>query len=152
MPASPRRFGQLPDLAVPDDFDKPLPEDGWPSDDLDDWPFDAPSVDVARLRESLRSSEADVAAGRTFGEDEIRARYGVQQSDTGRSEQETAYLLRSPENARRLMEAIARDKFGRQQRENEVDEHVAAGRVTVHDDADAFLGHLDQLDAQADDA
>jgi AbrB family looped-hinge helix DNA binding protein len=36
-----------------------------------------------------------------------------------------------------------------QQREKEVDEHVAAGRVTVHDDGDAFLGHLDQLDAQA---
>jgi hypothetical protein len=26
---------------------------------------------------------------------------------------------------------------------------VAAGRVTVHDDGDAFLGHLDQLDAEA---
>lgn len=35
-----------------------------------------------------------------------------------------------------------------QQREKEVDEHVAAGRVTVHDDGDAFLGHLDQLDAE----
>ena len=39
---------------------------------LDDWP-----IDVADLRESLRESEADIAAGRTFGEDEIRARYGV---------------------------------------------------------------------------
>ena len=149
MPASPRRFGQLPSIAVPDDVDTPLPEDDWPREDLDD---DDPSVDVARLRESLMSSEADVAAGRTFGEDEIRARYGVRQSNPGSSEQETAYLLRSPENARRLMEAIARDKFGRQQRENEVDEHLAAGRVTVHDDADAFQGHLDQLDAQADDS
>jgi len=36
-----------------------------------------------------------------------------------------------------------------QRREKEVDEHVAAGRVTVHDDGDAFLGHLDQLDAEA---
>jgi antitoxin YefM len=27
--------------------------------------------------------------------------------------QETVYLLRSPENARRLMEAVARDKAGR---------------------------------------
>ncbi|BBZ15075.1 hypothetical protein MBRA_52700 (plasmid) [Mycobacterium branderi] len=27
--------------------------------------------------------------------------------------QETVYLLRSPENARRLMEAVARDKTGR---------------------------------------
>jgi bifunctional DNA-binding transcriptional regulator/antitoxin component of YhaV-PrlF toxin-antitoxin module len=36
-----------------------------------------------------------------------------------------------------------------QQREMEVDEHVAAGRVTVHDDGDAFLDHLDHLDAQA---
>lgn len=25
-PTPPRRFGQLPDLAVPDDFDDPLPE------------------------------------------------------------------------------------------------------------------------------
>ena len=39
-----------------------------------------------------------------------------------------------------------------QQREKEVDAHVAAGRVTVHDDADAFLDHLDRLDVQADDA
>lgn len=45
--------------------------------ELDDWPFDDPSVDVARLRESLMQSESDIAAGRTFGEDEIRARYGV---------------------------------------------------------------------------
>lgn len=36
-----------------------------------------------------------------------------------------------------------------QQREKEVDEHVAAGRVTVHDDSEAFLDHLDHLDAQA---
>jgi AbrB family looped-hinge helix DNA binding protein len=36
-----------------------------------------------------------------------------------------------------------------QQREKEVDEHVAAGRVTVHGDGDAFLDHLDHLDAQA---
>jgi AbrB family looped-hinge helix DNA binding protein len=36
-----------------------------------------------------------------------------------------------------------------QQREKEVDEHVAAGRVTVHNDGDAFLDHLDHLDAQA---
>ena len=99
------------------------------------------------------SSEADVAAGRTFGEDEIRARYGVRQSNPGSAEQETAYLLRSRVNARQLREAIARDRFaGQQQREAEVDEHVATGQVTVHDDADAFLGHLDQLDAESDDA
>jgi AbrB family looped-hinge helix DNA binding protein len=36
-----------------------------------------------------------------------------------------------------------------QQREKEVDEHVAAGRMTVHVDGDAFLGHLDHLDAEA---
>lgn len=40
--------------------------------ELDGWP-----INVADLRESLRESEADIAAGRTFGEDEIRARYGV---------------------------------------------------------------------------
>lgn len=36
-----------------------------------------------------------------------------------------------------------------QRRERAVDEHVAAGRVTIHDDGDAYLGHLDQLDAEA---
>ncbi len=36
-----------------------------------------------------------------------------------------------------------------QQREKQVDEHVAAGRVTVHDYGDAFLNHLNHLDAQA---
>lgn len=34
-----------------------------------------------------------------------------------------------------------------QEREREVDAHVAAGRLTVHDDGDALLNHLDQLDA-----
>ncbi len=34
-----------------------------------------------------------------------------------------------------------------QQREREVDDHVAAGRVAVHDDGDALLEHLDRLDA-----
>ncbi|GAS98573.1 uncharacterized protein RMCC_5538 [Mycolicibacterium canariasense] len=68
---------ERPDLGVPDDRDEPSAEDDWPVDDLDDWPFDDLSVDVARLRESLMESEADIAAGRTFGEDEIRARYGV---------------------------------------------------------------------------
>jgi bifunctional DNA-binding transcriptional regulator/antitoxin component of YhaV-PrlF toxin-antitoxin module len=36
-----------------------------------------------------------------------------------------------------------------QQRETEVDEHVAAGRVTVYNDGDAFLDHLGHLNAQA---
>lgn len=39
-----------------------------------------------------------------------------------------------------------------QQREKEVEAHVAAGRVSVHEDADAFLGHLDHLEALADEA
>jgi AbrB family looped-hinge helix DNA binding protein len=34
-----------------------------------------------------------------------------------------------------------------QQREREVDDHVAAGRVTVHRDGDSLLEHLDRLDA-----
>ncbi len=68
---------QRPDLGVPEDCDEPSPEEDWPINDLDDWPFDDPSVDVARLRESLMESEADIAAGRTFGEDEIRTRYGL---------------------------------------------------------------------------
>lgn len=96
---SPRRFGQLPDLVVPDDVDEPLPEDDWP-------------IDVEDLSEALRESEADIAAGRTLSGEEIRARYGLPGSDTGSAEQETAYLLASPENARRLMEAVARDKAG----------------------------------------
>ena len=37
-----------------------------------------------------------------------------------------------------------------QQREREVDAHVAAGDVTVHADGDELLGHLDQLDGEAD--
>ena len=35
-----------------------------------------------------------------------------------------------------------------QQREREVDEHVAAGRVHVHESGEAFLAHLDDVDAQ----
>ena len=35
-----------------------------------------------------------------------------------------------------------------QQRELEVDEHVAAGRVTVHESTEDFLDHLDRLDAE----
>lgn len=35
-----------------------------------------------------------------------------------------------------------------QEREREVDEYVAAGRVAVHDSIDDFLGHLDELDAE----
>ena len=34
-----------------------------------------------------------------------------------------------------------------QQREREVDDHVAAGRVTVHEDGDVLLEHLDRLDS-----
>jgi AbrB family looped-hinge helix DNA binding protein len=33
-----------------------------------------------------------------------------------------------------------------QQREREVDEHVAAGRVQVHESTEAFLDHLEALD------
>lgn len=36
--------------------------------------------------------------------------------------QETVYLLRSPENARRLMEAVARDKAGHSGFTNSIDE------------------------------
>lgn len=32
-----------------------------------------------------------------------------------------------------------------QEREREVDEHVAAGRVAVHEDGDDFLAHVDTL-------
>ena len=37
-----------------------------------------------------------------------------------------------------------------QQREGEVDAHIAAGESTVHADGQAFLGHLDELDHDAD--
>ena len=37
-----------------------------------------------------------------------------------------------------------------QQREHEVDAHVAAGEVAVHDDGDALLDHLDELNGRAD--
>jgi AbrB family looped-hinge helix DNA binding protein len=33
-----------------------------------------------------------------------------------------------------------------QQRERQVDEHLAGGRVTVHQSTDDFLSHLDSLD------
>ncbi|MGO9155370.1 type II toxin-antitoxin system Phd/YefM family antitoxin [Mycobacterium sp.] len=36
--------------------------------------------------------------------------------------QETVYLLRSPENARRLMDAVARDKAGRSALTKSIDE------------------------------
>lgn len=90
-PSRPRHFGQLPDLAVPDDFDEPLPpseaamwevpesadqEAGDAALDDDDWP-----MDVEELRKVLQKSEADIAAGRTVSEDEIRARYGIPRSD-----------------------------------------------------------------------
>jgi len=39
-----------------------------------------------------------------------------------------------------------------QNREREVDAHLARGEVTVHADVDTFLGHLDALDAEPDDA
>lgn len=39
-----------------------------------------------------------------------------------------------------------------QSREREVDEHLARGEVTRHQDVDAFLGHLDALDETGSDA
>jgi len=36
-----------------------------------------------------------------------------------------------------------------QAREREVDEHVAAGRVTVHESTEDFLDHLDAVDSSA---
>lgn len=75
----PRRFGQLPDLAVPDDFDEPLPpteaavwegpdpadEDTSAALDDDDWP-----IGEADLRKALQGSDADPAASSTFSEDD----------------------------------------------------------------------------------
>ena len=75
--SSPAPLRQRPAPGALDDRDEPSPEDDWSIDDLEDWPFDDPSVDVARLWESLIESEDDIAAGRTFGEDEIRTDYGL---------------------------------------------------------------------------
>ncbi|RDH74297.1 hypothetical protein DVS77_32400 [Mycolicibacterium moriokaense] len=76
--AVPNRFGQLPDPASQDDSGA-LEE--WPIDDLDDWPFDDPAIDVAALQKSLLEAEADLAAGRTFSAEDIRARYGLPRLD-----------------------------------------------------------------------
>lgn len=93
-PTPPRRFGELPGLVVPDDFDEPLPPTeaaAWEAPDpaaqdasaaLDDAWLDWP-LDEADLLETLRESEADLAAGRTINEDEIRARYGLPRPDAG---------------------------------------------------------------------
>ncbi len=35
-----------------------------------------------------------------------------------------------------------------QEREREVDEHVAAGRVAVHESTEEFMDHLDELDVE----
>lgn len=35
-----------------------------------------------------------------------------------------------------------------QEREHEVDEHIDAGRATVHDSTEDFLDHLDELDSE----
>jgi len=44
------------------------------ADDEDETAF---WLSVPGLRESLAEAEADCAAGRTYGEDEIRARFGL---------------------------------------------------------------------------
>ncbi|GAB4715603.1 hypothetical protein MOKP125_02610 [Mycobacterium avium subsp. hominissuis] len=48
-----------------------------PSDQPDDEDETDFWLAVPDLRESLIEADADYAAGRTFGEDEIRARYGL---------------------------------------------------------------------------
>ncbi|MCV7128764.1 hypothetical protein [Mycolicibacterium vanbaalenii] len=55
----------------------PADEDTRAALDDDDWP-----IDEADLREALQESDADLAAGRTFSEEEIGARYGIPRSDT----------------------------------------------------------------------
>jgi hypothetical protein len=47
-------------------------------DDTDFW------LTIPGFRESLVEAEADYAAGRTFGEEEIRARYGLPPGDARR--------------------------------------------------------------------
>jgi AbrB family looped-hinge helix DNA binding protein len=38
-----------------------------------------------------------------------------------------------------------------QDRERQVDDHVAAGEITVHRDGEALLSHLDELETSTDD-
>ncbi len=45
---------------------------------------------VPGFRESLIEAEADIAAGRTFGEEEIRARYGLLPRDAGQAMRDEA--------------------------------------------------------------
>jgi hypothetical protein len=46
-------------------------------DDTDFW------LAIPGFRESLLEAEADIAAGRTFGEEEIRTRFGLSLQDGG---------------------------------------------------------------------
>lgn len=48
-------------------------------DDTDFW------LAIPGFRESLVEAEADYAAGRTFGEEEIRARFGLPPGGAGRA-------------------------------------------------------------------
>ncbi len=52
----------------------------------------------------------------------------------------TAYL------ARPTPRAVPTDHLWFQQRESEVDQHVAAGRLTAHESTEDFLSHLDSLE------
>ncbi|UJL31862.1 hypothetical protein HZU38_15240 [Mycolicibacterium vanbaalenii] len=60
-------------------WEGPDPADEDTSAALDD---DDRPIDEADLREALQESEADPAAGSTFSEDDIRARYGIPRPDT----------------------------------------------------------------------
>lgn len=86
--------GQLSGPAVPDTFDVTVHPDGDAllrhldqldasaddDDDTESW------LSIPGFRESLMEAEADYAAGRTYGEDEIRARFGLPRRDTDQAE------------------------------------------------------------------
>ena len=54
-------------------------DDSANGDDTDFW------LAIPGFRESLIEAEVDYATGRTFGEEEIRARFGLSLGDAGRS-------------------------------------------------------------------
>ncbi|SKS11157.1 SpoVT / AbrB-like protein [Mycobacteroides abscessus subsp. abscessus] len=76
---------------------------------------------------------------------------------------ETALWQSIPRSPESLLDAEAEDaaartfgeevraRFGLPAREAEVDEHIAAGDITMHEDSDALVAHLDRLDTEAND-
>ncbi len=69
----------LDEFAVYSDTVTGTADESTTGDDTDFW------LAIPGFRESLVEAEADYAAGRTFGEEEIRARFGLSPGDAGRA-------------------------------------------------------------------